>query len=96
MLTREDLVEMTKLVQKCDTIDEAKIIYKLYIARANAISEMKTLQFAPGQRVQFTTKKGITVKGKVQKVNRKTIAVSTDNGTWRVTASFLKPQEDIQ
>ncbi|HUU87891.1 MAG TPA: hypothetical protein VMX17_09070 [Candidatus Glassbacteria bacterium] len=93
MLTREDLQEITKLLQKCETRDEINIFFRLCKARSGAISEMKTAMFSPGDRIQFRGKRNIVVKGKVTKVNRKTISVLTDSGqAWRVSAGILEEE----
>ena len=93
MLTREDLQEMVKLIQKCETRDEVSVVFKLCKARSGAISEMKTAMFSPGDRVQFRGKRNIIVKGKVTKINRKTVSVLTDSGQgWRVSAGALEEE----
>lgn len=52
---------------------------------------------APRTKVEFTTKNGGLVKGRVIKVNRKTVKVQADTldgqeifGTWRVSTSLLR------
>jgi len=46
--------------------------------------------FAVGQNVEFTGKRGETVRGMIQKINRKTIIVKTDFVTWKVSPSLLR------
>lgn len=94
MLTKEDLVEMTTLLQKCETRDELNIFFRIYKARAGAISEMKTAMFSIGDRVQFRGKRNIIIKGMVTKINRKTVSILADCGQgWRVSAGILEEEQ---
>ena len=51
-------------------------------------------KFRPGQRVQFTDKRGITLRGSVRSLNRRTVSVEVQDPflgpvTWRVSARLL-------
>lgn len=50
-----------------------------------------TATLAVGQRVEFDSRKGMKVTGTIIKVNQKTVSVSTDQGTWKVSGSLLRP-----
>ena len=43
-----------------------------------------------GAMVSFEGRGGKTVTGVVEKINQKTVVVSTPTGKWKVTASMLK------
>lgn len=47
--------------------------------------------FARGDKVEFTTKSGVVVKGTVMKVNQKTVSVQAFEGNqWKVSGSLLR------
>lgn len=53
-------------------------------ARATAV-------FGRGDKVEFTTKRGETVKGTVTRVNQKTVSVQSFEGVqWKVSGSLLR------
>lgn len=58
--------------------------------RRSALQEEATDNFVVGQAVEFTRKDGDVVKGKIQKINRKTIHVKTDLVMWKVSPSLLR------
>ena len=58
--------------------------------RRSALQEEATDNFVVGQDVEFTRKDGDLVKGKIDKINRKTIHVKTDLVMWKVSPSLLR------
>jgi len=58
-------------------------------ARRQQIRQQEMNTFQVGEKVQFTTKRGELRQGVVTQKNRKSIGVSTDAGSWRVSPSFL-------
>ena len=66
------------------------LIITLINRRRSVLQEEATDNFIVGQDVEFTRKDGDIVKGKIQKINRKTIYVKTDLVTWKVSPSLLR------
>ena len=64
-------------------IVEAVKLQRTYLAR----SACRGVQV--GDTVSFRGRRGQTVTGTVEKVNRKTVVVNTGATKWRVTASLL-------
>jgi hypothetical protein len=59
--------------------------------RRSALQEEATDNFVVGQDVEFTRKDGDTIRGSIQKINRKTILIKTDlNLLWKVSPSLLR------
>ena len=59
--------------------------------RRSALQEEAIDNFVVGQDVEFTRKDGDTIRGSIQKINRKTILVKTDlNLLWKVSPSLLR------
>ena len=58
---------------------------RTYLARQAANEMVK------GDMVQFRKRDGQTVRGRITKVNQKTVVVDTGTVTWKVTASMLSP-----
>ena len=59
--------------------------------RRSVLQEEAIDNFVVGQDVEFTRKDGDTIRGSVQKINRKTIIVKTDlNLLWKVPPSLLR------
>jgi hypothetical protein len=75
-------------------IDDPDILIRLHDAirqQAAVLSTRQIRKFAIGDRVQFEHDRLGVMVGYVQKVNRKTVSVKTDHGTWRVGPAFLTP-----
>lgn len=59
--------------------------------RRSVLQEEAIDNFVVGQDVEFTRKDGDTIRGSIQKINRKTILVKTDlNLLWKVSPSLLR------
>lgn len=58
--------------------------------RRSALQEEIIWDFMEGENVEFTTKQGLVIKGVIEKKNRKTILVKTDEGKWKVSPSLLR------
>jgi hypothetical protein len=70
--------------------EEVLAVYKLLKNRLNQIELKAGNKFYPGAQVKFKTKDGSTLKGTVQKVNRKTVIVKTLTSVWKVSPSRLE------
>jgi len=70
--------------------DELRSISQATKAAYTMLQSREKFSFYVGQSVGFTAK-GELVKGKVTKINQKTINVRADNGReWKVSPSLLK------
>lgn len=58
--------------------------------RRSALQEEIIWDFMEGENVEFSTKQGLVIKGVIEKKNRKTILVKTDEGKWKVSPSLLR------
>ncbi len=59
--------------------------------RRNSLSKINKRAFGPGAQVKFySTKRGITVVGVVEKVAIKYVTVATNQGRWKVPANMLE------
>ena len=66
-----------------NSIVEAIKLQRTYLARSAC------RDVCVGDTVSFQGRRGQTVRGTVEKVNRKTVVVDTGGAKWRVTASLL-------
>lgn len=64
------------------------IVSKLNNMRANKTLNAMS-KFRVGNKVEFQSKQGRTLQGRVTKINQKTINVDTPAGEWRVAPTFL-------
>lgn len=71
--------------------DDLEDVVSLFKAQRSILSRQEAASFYKGMKVTFQSKYGEKVVGTVQKVNRKTINVtSTDGMNWLVSPSLLK------
>lgn len=75
--------------------DDLLYLNRMVIERLNLLAQAKSTvalaQFAVGDRVQFTDKSGGLQQGLVQRLNKKTATIYTDNGQhWTVAPSLLR------
>ena len=78
--------------------DTLNAMIKEINSRRSALQKEIGSTFAVGQNVEFTGKRGETVRGMILKINRKTIIVKTHfvkkgkdhSNTWRVSPSLLR------
>lgn len=94
-MKKEDFENVKKLIRNATDEEKLQKLNKLVIQRIRGISEEMTDLFNIGDIViVHTTKKG-DMEGTVQKINRKTIDVTTEqHGEWRVTATMLDKVEE--
>lgn len=83
------LSEMSALVSSM-TNDELTGLIRLVNARRDELNRNITRSVTVGDSVEFMSKYGRPIRGRVEKVNRKTLVVrsNVDNVLWRVTASL--------
>ena len=70
--------------EELNQLIEAFKLQRTYLARQSARS------LTVGAMVTFEGRGGKMVTGVVDKINRKTVVVTTPTGKWRVTASMIK------
>lgn len=71
--------------------DELNEVIQAVKYRRTQLAKQVTRKLRVGAIVEFTGKRGQTIRGKITKVNPKTCLVKQDNAptVWRVTASLL-------
>jgi hypothetical protein len=89
MLTQSDLKTLSQIFAKMDRQDFATVA-DMYKQAQAMCTRREAAVFRVGDTVYFDSKRGMRVTGKIQKINRKTIHVSTTEGTWKVSPSLLK------
>jgi len=88
MLSKELLAEIGKIDNRDDIVEAWDILKR----RHNQLNLKVARQLHIGQKVEFDSKHGYVVVGKVTKINAKTVSVKTTEGLpWRVSASLLRP-----
>ena len=71
--------------------DTLNAMIKEINARRQVVQAQLGSKFTVGQMVEFNTKKGIPVRGEIEKINRKSISVRTAPlERWRVAPSLLR------
>ena len=87
-LTQTEIKKFTDIVNKMDSQD-SQLLIQIWKNAQNMKSANKAAEFRKGNNVQFKNKYGEKIVGVVTKVNRKTIAVSTSEGNWKVSPNLL-------
>jgi hypothetical protein len=89
-LDNKDVASLKTLLGKCDN-EDLNLVVRLLKARRDAIARMNTATLTRGKTVKFTGRRGVTVTGTVEQINRKTVIVKATDGTkWRVAGSLLE------
>jgi len=86
-LTHSEIATLRALFQKMDRADLNHVV-ELHKARSKNLTTLAAMNFTVGDTVQFTSGSRL-IEGIVEKVNRKTINVSTHTQKWRVSPSLL-------
>ena len=86
-LTHSEIATLRALFQKIDRADLDHVV-ELHKARSRNLITLTAMKFTVGDTVQFTSGSRL-IEGIVEKVNRKTINVSTQTQKWRVSPSLL-------
>ena len=88
-----DNVELINDVIAELSVNEMNAVYSLLKARHSRIQSDSANAFRVGQLVEFDSKTGVVIRGRIDKINRKTIGVTPDGrpfGGWRVSPSLLR------
>lgn len=86
-LTHTEITRLRALFLKMDR-DDLDHVVELHEARSRNLITLSAMKFTVGDTVQFTSGARL-IEGIVEKVNRKTINVSTHTQKWRVSPSLL-------
>lgn len=86
-LTHTEIARLRALFLKMDR-DDLDHVVELHKARSRNLITLSAMKFTVGDTVQFTSGARL-IEGIVEKVNRKTINVSTHTQKWRVSPSLL-------
>lgn len=86
--TAQKLYELLKSVSNSEEITEFYTILNEYYRE---LQSKIVKQFSIGDPVEFDSKRGMTVQGKITKLNGKSVKLqSTDYVTWTVAPSLLR------
>jgi hypothetical protein len=90
MLTNTEMKTLQTLLFKMEGDDFGKVV-QMYKTAQSMYQSRAGSSFSIGQPVVFTSSRtGEKIVGKVTKINRKTVQVSTTGkGTWKVSPSLL-------
>lgn len=93
-MAQEKMDELRVLVRNLDR-EELKeafdIVKEQFRETQRKDAAIESTKYQKGDRVKFTDRKGVPVRGTVQRVNKVTVSVLTDKGTnWRVGYGILR------
>ena len=81
-------------IRNCNTNDELNQIVEALKLQRQFIGAQAIRSFRVGDTVSFTeSRRGLTVTGKVTKINRKTVIVNEGYTNWNVPAAMLRQAE---
>ena len=77
------------------TLDDIDHAYELLNVRRDYLARVRAKTFKVGQKVSFPSRRGMTVKGMVEKIGPKNIIVKPDDDPrpWRVSPNLLTVHE---
>ena len=83
--------EIQARIENC-TNEEINTVINMIKNRRNQLSLVAGSKFSVGQKVQFNGRYGMTIKGRLTKINQKTAIVSEKNSPkrWKVSISMLE------
>ena len=87
-LTKTQKQKLTMLFTDMDRTD-LNLVTNLHKQTSRFLVAREASKFVIGDTVQFTSTRGRLIEGIVEKVNRKTINISTSTVSWRVSPSLL-------
>jgi len=90
-LNANEIKKIADLLAKADREDMSKIA-KMFNEQQKVNTRSVVASFEVGEDVKFTSSKtGRTITGKIRKIKRKMIEVTTETtGTWNVPATMLE------
>ena len=83
--------EIQARIENC-TNQEVNSVIQMIKNRRTALSMVAGSKLSVGQKVQFNGRYGMTIKGRLTKINQKTAIVSESNSPkqWKVSISLLE------
>ena len=89
-MSTNTLKSIADLVRTLDSMDDLRAVSELLNAQREFISSQAKYSFRAGDKVQWTSKIGQTLTGRITKIGPKNIVIETSaNGTWRVSPTLL-------
>ena len=91
-LSHNDLNTLQRIMDKAEPGDW-KVINQIMRDASNNMQTkaIVAIRADVGDKVEWDSKTGSTLRGKIQKINRKTIIVKTETGSlWKVSPSMLR------
>lgn len=71
------------------TADDIALLIAAIKNRQSLLQAREVYNFRIGDKVRFESRGGRLIRGTVDKINHKTVGVSTSQGGWRVAPSLL-------
>lgn len=95
------IIDRVSAIEAIKRLNEEDLLFLngLIVERLNLFSQARATglmaSFTKGDRVNFPTADGRTIEGVVQKLNKKTITIITDDGRqWNVPPILLKLKKE--
>lgn len=89
-MTISTIKQIQKLIDSLETTAELNTVGQILKARHNTIQCLSGMSFRRGQTVIFKSKSGQVMRGTIEKINTKSVDVTTPLGKWRVSPSVLQ------
>lgn len=90
-MSSDEYLKAVDAIQNVNNTDELLKLSRIVREQFSHATKEEGSKFKPGDDVTFKGKNGSTLRGKVIKINRKTIGVLVDGYlNYRVSPSFLK------
>jgi len=84
------ILDICTKISNVKTIPDMQKIYNVWANKRNQLIEKHRYSLKIGDKCEFNTKKGL-IKGKITKINKKTIKVMADSGTlWTVSINLVR------
>ncbi len=88
--------QVVSFILEIESKDDLKRLNDAVRNRWNRLTAYSTMQFAVGDQVTFEDKNGVTLRGVIERVNRKTcsLRIPGSRQQWRVAPDFLTKVSD--
>lgn len=91
MLTKDELSQIESLFDKMENGDEFRQVAGLYKDAQTRWQIKSGRKYRVGDVVMFKTRAGVEVTGKIERINKKSIRLLSDDGElWKVAPSLIK------
>lgn len=86
-----DFAAIRNEFRKITDFNDIKLINEMLRTYASSVQRANALSFYRGQKVQFKSRTGELVNGRVDRINQKTVSLTTTDGRiWKVSPSLLR------